>query len=94
MKHVLLAGCAALISTSAFAQSAGAFLGQELRDRGSAVIATERAHENFAVARERAMDGNYVGAEIARERGLAERDRADHDVMAAERNRAIYHLTR
>lgn len=94
MKTIVLAGIAALISPCAFAQSSGEFLGQDLRDRGAAYIATDRARENFAVSREQAIEGNYVGAEIARDRGLIERDRADHDVRAANRNHELYRLTR
>ena len=72
MKTIILAGIAALISTSAFAQTAGEFLGQDLRDRGAAYVATDRARENFGLARERAAEGNYVGAAIAQERGEIE----------------------
>lgn len=94
MKTIILASVAALISTSAFAQTAGEFLGQDLRDRGAAYVATNRARENFGIARERAAEGNYVGAAIAQERGEIERGRADHDVIAADRDRALYRLTR
>ncbi|CAO4136658.1 hypothetical protein [Methylorubrum extorquens] len=94
MKTIILAGVAALISTSALAQTAGEFLGQDLRDRGAAYVATDRARENFGIARERAAEGNYVGAAIAQERGEIEHGRADRDVIAADRDRALYRLTR
>lgn len=94
MKIVMLAGVAVLISGTAFAQTSDAFLGRDLRDRGAAIIATDRAREGFAIARERAAEGNYVGAAVAQERALIERNRADHDVLAADRNRELYRLTR
>ncbi len=94
MKTVMLAGVVVLISGTAFAQSFDAFLGRDLRDRGAAIIATDRTREGFAIAQERAAEGNYVGAAVARERALIERDRADHDALAADRNRELYRLTR
>ncbi|SDA18080.1 hypothetical protein SAMN02799622_01991 [Methylobacterium sp. UNC378MF] len=94
MKTIIMAGFGALLSTTAFAQPATEFLGRDLRDRGAAYTATDRAREDFGVARERAAEGNYVGAAIAQERGAIERDRADRDVLAADRNREIYRRTR
>ncbi|MEH3146546.1 MAG: hypothetical protein PGN34_14630 [Methylobacterium frigidaeris] len=94
MKVILPAGFAALVATAVSAQTPGEFLGRDLRDRGAGIIATDRAREDFAVARERAADGNQAGAAVAQERGLIERGRADHDVIAADRNRELYRLTR
>lgn len=94
MKAIVLAGFATIISTTCFAQTPGEFLGQDYRDRGAAYIATDRAREDFAISRERAENGNFYGAEIARERGDVERNRADNDVYAADRNRDFYRMTR
>ncbi|RVU18154.1 hypothetical protein [Methylobacterium oryzihabitans] len=94
MRMVLLAGLAASFATTGLAQTPGEFLGRDLRDRGAGIVATDRARDDFAVARERAAMGNEVGAAVAQERGLVERDRADRDVIAADRNRELYRLTR
>ena len=51
------------------------------------------ARDDFAIARDREADGNTYGAAVAARRGRIERDRADNDVMAADRNRFFGRVT-
>lgn len=93
MRSAILASLALMISAPTFAQSANPFFQQDYRDRAAGYVETDRARDEFAIAHQRAADGNYLGAAVAQERGRIARSRADADVRAADRDRLLGRVT-